>query len=335
MEVPVLARMTGEFPVGLDVGSAKISVAVGRMAHGGAVELLGLVQYPSLGVRKGAVFNPDEAARAISQAVYKAATSVGVEIASACVGFTGTGVRILAVGGAVAKSGWTMILPSVQMDNLMDAIAKSGLTKTGIMLNCQAIIRLAYRELVTLSCAVVLDIGADTTSVALLRNGVLMDLVVCPVGSGNITSDLAIGLHIDMQQAEEIKCSYRPMVNKKDTGMQATESSIIEARRDEIIDLVRDTLEGMGCLTSVSGGILLVGGGARLPGLPETLSGRLGISVRIPDQATYAPFSVWYGNPEYAAVLGLLLCDTDRYLTGPAVPQLSLSDRIRGWIRKP
>lgn len=332
--MPGLARMTGEFPVGLDVGSAKISVAVGRIAHGGAVELLSLVQCPSLGVRKGVVFNPDEAAKAISQAVCKAAASAGVEISSACMGFTGTGAIILAVGGLVAKSGWTMVLPSAQVDNLMEATAKSGLNKTGIMLNCQAIIRLAYRESVTMSDAVVLDIGADTTSVVLLRNGVLTDLVVCTVGSGHITSDLAIGLHIALQQAEAIKCSYRPMVGKGTSTKTTTESRIIEARRDEIIDLVRDTLEGMGCIAPVPGGILLVGGGARLPGLPETLSSRLGMSVRIPDQATYAPFSVWYGNPEYAAVLGLLLCDADRYRTGPAVPKLSLLDRIRGWIRK-
>lgn len=328
-----MARITGEFPVGLDVGSAKISVAVGRIARGGAVELLDLVQCPSLGVRKGAVSNPDEAARAIGQAVNKASASAGVEISSASVGFTGTRVKVLAVNGSVAKSGWSLVLPSDQVDNLMDAIGESGLTKTDILLNCQAVIRLAYRDLVALPSAVILDIGADTTSVALLQNGVLTDLSVWPLGSGHITSDLAIGLHTDLQQAEELKCSYRTMMGKV-TGTQAMVSSIIEARRDEIIDLIRDTLVNMGCTTITPGGILLVGGGARLSGLPEILSDKLGMSVRVPDQATYAPFSVWYGNPEYAAVLGLLLCDADRYRTGPAVPQLSLLNRIRSWIQK-
>lgn len=334
-----MTGIEGEFSVGLDVGSANISVAVGKVNYGNRLELLTLIQYPSLGVRKGMVINVDETSRAINQAIFKAGTSAGVDISSACVGFTCSGARILAIGGPVSTSGWTMVLPSNQVDNLSTAIEKAGVAVTGIMLNCQAVARLALREAEVSLGAVIIDIGADTTSIALVKNMVVADLAVLPVGSGHVTSDLAIGLHTDLQQAEELKCSYLsvPEGDDSDTDPQlrAMVNSIVNARVDEIIEMVIDALGGMGCLTQVPGGILLVGGGSRLPGLGKTLSGKLGILVRVPDKAMFAPFSDLSGHPEHAAVLGLLLSDADRRQDDFNVRPAGLIDRIKGLIRKP
>jgi len=337
--VPGLAGVEGEFSVGLDVGSANISVAVGRTGYGKTIELLTLVQYPSLGVRKGMVVNIDEASRAISQAVFKAGIRSGVDISAAFAGFTCTGARILAVDGPVATSGWTMILPSNQVDNLSAAIEKAGLAVNGIMLNCQAVARLALREAEVSLGTVVLDLGAETTSIALVRNRAVEDLVVLPVGSGHITSDLAIGLHTDLQRAEELKRSYlsRPGGDDwdRDPSLQSLVNNIVGARVDEIMELIRDALEGMGCLARAPGGILFVGGGSRLPGLGKILSGKLDISVRIPDGENFAPFSDMSGHPEHAAVLGLLLSDADRRRGELNVRSVGLIDRIKGLIRKP
>lgn len=49
------------------------------------------------------------------------------------------------------------------------------------------------------------DIGAGTTSLAVYQEGDLLYLAVLPVGSDNITNDIAIGLRIDVEAAERIK----------------------------------------------------------------------------------------------------------------------------------
>ena len=65
-----------------------------------------------------------------------------------------------------------------------------------------------------------LDIGAGTTSLSVYQEGDLLHLAVLPVGSGNITNDIAIGLRIDVEVAERIKiergsCAFKG-TDKKD-----------------------------------------------------------------------------------------------------------------------
>lgn len=56
--------------------------------------------------------------------------------------------------------------------------------------------------------AAILDIGAGTTDLAVFKEGNLIHLNVLPVGSGNITNDIAIGLKTDIEVAEKIKIEF-------------------------------------------------------------------------------------------------------------------------------
>ena len=53
-----------------------------------------------------------------------------------------------------------------------------------------------------------LDIGSATTSLVVFEEGDLIHLVVLPLGSGNITNDIAIGLKTEVSIAEDIKKKY-------------------------------------------------------------------------------------------------------------------------------
>ncbi len=55
---------------------------------------------------------------------------------------------------------------------------------------------------------VLINIGAGTTSFAIFEEGVLLCARVLPIGSGHITSDLAIGLRTSVDVAEEIKLRH-------------------------------------------------------------------------------------------------------------------------------
>ncbi len=127
-------------------------------------------------------------------------------------------------------------------------------------------------------CALI-DLGADNTSVAIYKDGILKRLRVIPIGSNLITRDLSQVLKIDMDAAEDLKrkyglCNLQEGMNsdaKVAVGFNTIElkevGNIINARNEEIVrNVVRQIAESE-CLDSLGAGIVLTGGGSSLHGL--------------------------------------------------------------------
>jgi cell division protein FtsA len=74
---------------GLDIGTTKVCVVVGRRNDAGKLEIMGLGSAPSAGLRKGVVVNIDATVDAIRKAVEEAELMAGVEIADVYVGIAG------------------------------------------------------------------------------------------------------------------------------------------------------------------------------------------------------------------------------------------------------
>jgi cell division protein FtsA len=75
--------------VGLEIGTAKVAAVVGEVTDGGGVNVIGIGQCPSRGVRKGEVVNAEHAAEDVRNAIVEAEKSADVEIASVYLGVTG------------------------------------------------------------------------------------------------------------------------------------------------------------------------------------------------------------------------------------------------------
>ena len=110
-------------------------------------------------------------------------------------------------------------------------------------------------------CALV-NIGADTTTVAIYKNEMMRKLVVLPLGSNNITMDLC-SLQISRDEAEEIKITrgYKPANNEMASIDQDTVNSIINARMNEILQNVKYQVEES---NENIGHIIFTGGGSKL-----------------------------------------------------------------------
>ncbi|MDP3882597.1 MAG: cell division protein FtsA [Candidatus Staskawiczbacteria bacterium] len=145
-----------------------------------------------------------------------------------------------------------------------------------------------------------IDIGAATTSLAVFEEGQLIHLAVFPIGSGNITNDIAIGLKIDVALAESIKkqhgiCVFNKpekekvnQIKKKievfDNSLNFTKKNlvdIIEPRVSEILDLVQKELKKIGRQELLPGGVVLTGGGAKLPKIKELTKETLKLACEI------------------------------------------------------
>ena len=144
---------------------------------------------------------------------------------------------------------------------------------------------------------VLVDYGADTTTVSVYKNGLLRFLRVIPLGSALITRDLSATLKIEMEQAEQLKCTYglcnligsqdnRETIVINDRKLSLNEiGEIIEARNEEIIRNVINQIKASGYSEVLYAGMVLTGGGSQLRQLDHVLKDMMP-SMRQPRIAT-------------------------------------------------
>lgn len=163
----------------------------------------------------------------------------------------------------------------------------------------------------------VVDMGAATTGVAVFEEGDLQYVGVVPMGSSNITNDLAIMLKIDREVAEEIK---RRFVNeeteevlkikrgKTEVVFETAEvNQIIRDRLDEIFRAVRGELKTAKYDRRLPEGVVLVGGGSKLNGVAEYAREALEASIKMGKPRNLSGVAEEVSKSEYAAAVGLAM----------------------------
>ncbi len=186
-----------------------------------------------------------------------------------------------------------------------------------------------------LGCALV-DIGGDSTTVAVFHDGKPRYVDSLPYAGARITSDLVQGLSVTQADAERIKerwgVAYTPMVNPDEmielpgTPGQGARGAkrelvahIIQERLDEIFGLVLERLEVAGFGGRLPAGVILTGGGAQLAGIVE-----LGREVFAMPARRGSPERGISGlvdsvqAPRYAVPVGLALYGVRRRVQGDA-----------------
>jgi len=140
-----------------------------------------------------------------------------------------------------------------------------------------------------------LDIGAGTTGIAVFEEGDLIHLAVLPIGSANITNDIAIGLKTDIEIAERIKIEYGSCLFKgknlrhkidigEDTPLIFSQKflvKIIEDRISEIFEEAKKELKKISKEKLLPAGIVLTGGGAKLPKIVELAKEKFRLPARL------------------------------------------------------
>ena len=132
-------------------------------------------------------------------------------------------------------------------------------------------------------CALV-DLGADTTTVSVYSKNILRHLAVIPLGSNNITKDIAT-LQMEESDAERIKLKYAAAYtdnNDIDNDLKYSidperqiESrkfiEIVEGRLEEIIENVWYQIPSE-YYDKLLGGIILTGGGSKLKNIEKAFN---------------------------------------------------------------
>jgi cell division protein FtsA len=98
----MLRRAEKNLLVGLDIGTSKIAVVVGEVAEDGIIQVIGVGQHPSRGLKRGVIVNLESTIFAIQRAVEDAELMAGCEIHSVCAGISANHIRGLNSHGVVA-----------------------------------------------------------------------------------------------------------------------------------------------------------------------------------------------------------------------------------------
>lgn len=171
---------------------------------------------------------------------------------------------------------------------------------------------------------VLVNLGASTTSIAVYEEGELTHTAVLPVGSDFITHDIAIGLRTEIDIAERVKFEFgsadmrgvdkKSMIDlsrfderEKDAVYHHEVLEIIQARLDEIFDLVVKELEKIGKDQLLPAGAVLTGGGAHLPHIVDFAKQKLRLPVSVGQPANLLGVVDHVDDSSYATVIGLLL----------------------------
>ena len=240
------------------------------------------------------------------------------------------------------------------VDNVERCVADAGIAvarrvlepiATGI-----AVITDAEREL----GVILVDVGGGTSDVAVFIDGSIAHTSAIPVGGNHCTRDLARLLRVSSEEAEKLKCRYAratPEGIAPDEGVQveladgtASElfplrlvADILQPRVEEIFTLVRNNIVRSGVYEQASAGVVLSGGGSRLPGTPGLASTVLdGLPVRVGLPRGISGRADGAATPVHATGVGLALLAAREgaSATPSAEAGAGLLARVRGWLER-
>jgi cell division protein FtsA len=212
---------------------------------------------------------------------------------------------------------------SSTMQNVVTAVNRAGIHVDDTVfepLACaDAVLRSDERELgVCLA-----DLGAGSTSLIVFQEGAVAHTAVIPLGGDHFTSDLSVGLCTPVAEAEKIKKLYGnatvtlvpegnevevPSVGDRPSRLisQRMVGEILEPRARELMEMLRDNLRHSGMFELCVAGIVLTGGGCRLPGLLDVAESVLHRPVRLGWPVPLARMPATLAEPEYATALGMV-----------------------------
>jgi cell division protein FtsA len=173
---------------------------------------------------------------------------------------------------------------------------------------------------------VLVDIGGGTTDIAMFYEGIIRHTAVIPFGGSIVTNDIKTGCMLLPQDAEKLKIKFGFAMAAQAQSNQivsipglknrpAKEISvknlafIIEARMEEIIDIVFAEIVSSRFVDKMTQGVVLTGGGAQLNALKELFEMRTGLECRLGYPTEHLGKSKLEAmkNPMFSTAIGLVM----------------------------
>ncbi|MEO0102100.1 MAG: cell division protein FtsA [candidate division WOR-3 bacterium] len=165
---------------------------------------------------------------------------------------------------------------------------------------------------------VLIDLGG-WTAVSIYKDGELQHFTIIEIGGEQLTNDLSLGLRVKKDVAEEIKEKFGATkfhIGDTDETIPLPTSSldekycfrrvvaeIMEARLEEILLACRQAIDDAGYSHSLISGAILIGGGAKIPGIENFAAHFLGVPTRV---GITEMMGEEFKQPDFVTTLGLV-----------------------------
>ncbi|MGI9545555.1 MAG: cell division protein FtsA [Cyclobacteriaceae bacterium] len=189
------------------------------------------------------------------------------------------------------------------------------------------------------------DIGGGTTDIAIFYDNIIRHTAVIPFGGNIITTDIKQGCSVMQHQAEQLKVKFGKAIAEEANPNEIISipglrdrppkeisiknlAHIIEARMEEIIELVHTEIITSGFENKLSGGLVITGGGSQLQNAKQLFEYMTGMDARVgyPNEHLGKSKVEVVKSPMYATSVGLVLSGfralddrDDRYLQAAGV----------------
>jgi cell division protein FtsA len=367
---------------GLEIGTSKICVVVGEQGPDGALNVIGLGQSRSRGVRKGEIADPAQVEEDLRAAMFEAEQMADVEIRSVYLGVSGGHVRGFNNRGVhpvvsadreitpddvddVVKNAKAINLPAEntvvhavrqhffvdgqdgvtnpvgmlgarlevdmhvihgnanRLQNAIRLVRATSLEVDDVVFNgIASSLALLTNEQKELG-ALVIDLGGGTTEYVVYSNGVIRHSGVLAVGGDHVSNDLAYGLKVPLSRAEKLKLEYgSASVNEAVKGQTISITNelglelkrinhehlqrIMALRIEEVFELIVQDLERAGLVDYLRAGVLLCGGGSRVPGIVKLAENTFQMNVTAGNACAISGLTAALDQPEFATAIGLV-----------------------------
>lgn len=160
--------------------------------------------------------------------------------------------------------------------DLIQAVNEAGIEVEDVMASPIAAGLVTLTKTQKIAGCVLANVGAETVSIAVFENNIPTSLEVFPIGSTDITNDIALGLKVPLEEAEQIKIGA---ITGSSYPRKKLEE-IITARLSDIFELIEAHLKKIGRNGLLPAGIVITGGGSGLNAIDDIAR----IALRLPSR---------------------------------------------------
>jgi cell division protein FtsA len=212
------------------------------------------------------------------------------------------------------------------INNINKCVTKAGLEIDQLILeplaSCMSVLSDEEKE----AGVALVDIGGGTTDLAIFKDNIIRHAAVLPFGGNIITSDIKQGCMVMQNQAEQLKVKFGKAIAEEASDNEIVSipglrdrtpkeislknlAFIIEARMEEIIELVYAEIVRSGYANNLAAGIVITGGGSQLQNLVQLVEYITGMDSRIgyPNEHLGKSRIDAVKSPMYATTVGLVL----------------------------
>ncbi|SDY31543.1 cell division protein FtsA [Hymenobacter psychrophilus] len=215
---------------------------------------------------------------------------------------------------------------STAINNVYKCVTKAGLEIDNLILEPLASSMSVLSDEEKEAGVALVDIGGGTTDLAIFKDGIIRHAAVLPFGGNIITTDIKQGCQVMQNQAEQLKVKFGKAIAEEASEYEIVSipglrdrapkeislknlAYIIEARMEEIVELVYAEIQRLGFQDKLAAGIVMTGGGSQLQNLVQLTEFITGLDTRIgyPNEHLGKSKIEAVKSPMYATTVGLVL----------------------------